>query len=71
LSGFLTNLVNSTAQFSHILTVSNQVLNPALKNRGSSVGIVTRPGAGRPGFASRQRRRIFILSTASRPVLGA
>jgi hypothetical protein len=40
-----------------------------ITNRDSSVSIATRLRTGRPGFDSRQRLAIFLLTTASRPVL--
>jgi hypothetical protein len=40
-----------------------------LKSLGSSVSIVTRLRAERPGFDSRQGQGLFFFATASRPVL--
>jgi hypothetical protein len=40
------------------------------RSRDSSVGIVTRLRAGRPGFDFRLGLRIFLSATASRPALG-
>jgi hypothetical protein len=38
-------------------------------NRGSSVDIVTRLRAGRPGFVSWQGKEIFVFPVAFRPAL--
>jgi hypothetical protein len=40
-------------------------------SRGSSFGIATGYGAGRPGFESRQEQGISVYSTALRPPLGS
>jgi len=48
--------------------VSNESVQPL--SRSSSVSIVNRLRAGRPGFDSRQKQKFHLFSTSSRPTLG-
>jgi hypothetical protein len=41
------------------------------RSPSSSVGIVTKLRAGRPGFGSRQEQVCFVFATAPRPARGA
>jgi hypothetical protein len=56
------------SKFNHNFTHAHNTLKTT-RNMDSSVGIATAYGLEGPGFNTRQIQRIFLFSTASRPVL--